>query len=212
MPRWILAVAALVVVYLGYTTVRDWPRGGRDAPPLVLGAEPAQEELETTIPVTIHRGGKTFFLLKTHSDDITAKVISAHAYDFVWTNDFFDVDLGLVWGDQVARLESEYEFYQDHRWLFWRSDHDVSDNERAYIGTHVGNVHTLPAEGQDRLGRALRSVRAGDLVHLAGYLVTIQDAGTNVLSRSSTSRSDTGGGACEVMWVDSIQIDETVYD
>jgi len=46
-------------------------------------------------------------------------------------------------------------------------------------------------------------VRRHDLVSLEGYLVEI--AGPEGYHwRSSLSRDDTGGGACEVMWVTSV--------
>lgn len=202
----------LMGVYLVYTWARDYPRGGRPAAPLTLGEEPFQEALDKPIPVTVQRGERTFFVIKTHRYALTAQVLSAHAYDWVWTSQFYDVDLGVAWGDQVRRLTEAYTFYQDARFLFWRSDGPVSDTERAYITSHVGNVHTLPAEGKPHVGRALRSAREGDRVSLEGFLVLIQDAGTNELARSSTVRTDTGGGACEIMWVDRVQIDDTVWE
>jgi hypothetical protein len=211
MPRWLLAVAALTCLYVAYDTARSWPTGGVAAPPVVLGPEPVQEALDPVIPKQVHRGDRTFFLLQTHRYAVTGQVLSAHAYDLAWTNDFFDVDLGLAWGDQVDRLTRTYTFYQDARWLFWRSDTPVADDERMYITTHVGNVHTIPADGNDRIARALRSVRAGDRVALDGKLVTIEDAATNVLSRSSTSRSDTGAGACEILYVERLQIGDLLY-
>lgn len=211
-PRWVPVAGALVGVYLLVGWVRDYPRGGAYASPLALGAEPLQEELDRPLPVTVHRGDRTFFVIKTHRYALTGQVLSAHAYDWAWTNEFYDVDLGLAWGDQVARLTEAYRFFQDARFLFWRSEGPVSADERAYVTAHVGNVHTLPAEGNVSVGRALRSAREGDLVALEGFLVTIQDAGTNELARSSTVRTDSGNGACEVMWVDRVQIDETVWE
>lgn len=211
-PRWMPVALVIVGLYLVVTYVRDYPRGGRAAAPLVLGEEPRQEELDKPVPVTVHRGDRTFFVIKTHRYSLTAQVLSAHAYDWVWTNQFYDVDLGVAWGDEVRRLTEAYTFYQDARFLFWRSDGPVADDERAYLTAHVGNVHTLPAEGKPHIGRALRSAREGDRVSLEGYLVVIQDAGTNELARSSTVRTDTGGGACEVMWVDRVQIDGTVWE
>ncbi len=211
-PRWMPVAVVLVGVYLAYAYVRDYPRGGRGAAPLSLGEEPLQEELDAPVPVTVHRGDRTFFVIKTHRYALTAQVLSAHAYDLVWTSEFFDVDLGVAWGDQVRRLTEAYTFYQDARFLFWRSEGPVADPERAYITSHVGNVHTLPAEGKANVGRALRSAREGDLVALEGFLVVIQDAGTNVLARSSTVRTDTGGGACEVMWVDRVQVNNRVWE
>jgi hypothetical protein len=104
------------------------------------------------------------------------------------------VDLGLAWGAQVDWLLRSYTFYQDARWLFWRSDGPMSDQERTYVTTHTGNVHTIPAEGNNRIYGALRPARKGDHVTLDGSLVEIQDAGTNVLARSSTRRWDRGAG------------------
>ena len=212
MPRWLVILVVVIAAWYGYTFLRDYPRGGRGAAPLALGGEPVQEELPKPIPVTVQRGDRTFFIIKTHRYALTAEVLAAHAYDWVWTTEFYDVDLGLAWGDQVRRLTETYSFYQDARFLFWRSDAPVSEEERAYITTHVGNVHVLPAEGKPHVGRALRSARPGDLVSLEGYLVEIQDAGTNRLAKSSTTRTDTGNGACEVMWVDRVQIDGTAWE
>lgn len=205
-------VLVVVGVYLAFGFVRDYPRGGRSAAPPTLGEEPRQEELDAPIPVTVRRGDRTFFVIKTHRYALTARVLAAHAYDWVWRSEFFDVDLGVAWGDQVARLTETYTFRQNARFLFWQSSGPVSGDERAYITAHAGNIHTIPAEGKAHVGRALRSVREGDLVALEGFLVVIQDAGTNELARSSTVRTDTGGGACEVMWVDRLQVDGTVWE
>jgi len=48
-------------------------------------------------------------------------------------------------------------------------------------------------------------VRAGDLVHIRGYLVNahMPDGGE---WRTSTTRSDSGAGACELVWVEDLEI------
>lgn len=212
MSRALVVFALLAAVWLAWRFVRDWPRGGVAAPPLVLGAEPEQEELDRELPVTVDRGGRTFFVIRTHRYSVTGRVVSATTYDYLWTNDFFDVDLGLVWGDHVPELLDRVTFSQNARWLYWRSDTPVSDAERADITRHAGNVHTIPAEGHPALTRALRSVRSGDLVKLDGYLVRIADAQATTLARSSTSRTDTGGGACEIVWVDRLQVGERAWE
>jgi len=51
--------------------------------------------------------------------------------------------------------------------------------------------------------KQLLAVRRHDLVTLEGYLVEITTA-EGFHWRSSLSRDDTGGGACEVMWVTSV--------
>ena len=60
-----------------------------------------------------------------------------------------------------------------------------------------------------QVARALRAVRVGDQVHVRGYLVdyiTFRNgapAGTRV---SSEVRTDTGPGACEVLYVESLDV------
>jgi hypothetical protein len=51
----------------------------------------------------------------------------------------------------------------------------------------------------------------GDRVRIAGHLVNIKDLSGRVLVASSTSRDDTGAGACEVIWVEEIQINGKIY-
>jgi hypothetical protein len=48
-------------------------------------------------------------------------------------------------------------------------------------------------------------VQAGDVVRLRGYLVRVTaEDGWSWLS--STSRSDTGDGSCEVMWIEGVEV------
>lgn len=212
MHRRLLLVAALISVYLVLDWVRGWPRGGVSAPPVTLGEEPFQEALPEPLPIQVHRDGRTFFLLQTHRFAVSGHVLSATEYDLAWTNDFFDVDLGLAWGDQVDRLLDQYDFRQNARWLFWQADRPIDEAERRYVTTHVGNLHLIPAEGRPTVDRALRWARKGDRVRIEGTLVTIQDAGTNELARSSTTRDDTGGGACEIVYVTRFQNGDTVWE
>lgn len=202
----ILAVLALVVIAVD--RVRGCRRGGLPAPPPDPTREPTQAELSPPEDIPVRRGDRDFVIRKTHRYSIAAKVVSATTYDLAWTNDFFDVDLGVVWGSRLAELEERLEFYQDHRWLFWRSSAPVSAEDRAHIEAHVANQHLIPADGKPLLAAAIRSVEAGELVEIEGALVEIRDPAGTVLTRSSTARDDTGGGACEIVWVERLRIGE----
>ncbi|HEV3148526.1 MAG TPA: hypothetical protein VGZ24_07735, partial [Chthoniobacterales bacterium] len=48
-----------------------------------------------------------------------------------------------------------------------------------------------------------KSLRTGSLVHLSGELVEATGPGIGTW-RSSLSRTDTGNGACELMWVEKM--------
>jgi hypothetical protein len=62
-------------------------------------------------------------------------------------------------------------------------------------------MHMIPAN--DDIERRLKSVRAGNLVRIRGYLVEVTGK-DGFRWKSSLSRSDTGAGACELVWVESL--------
>ncbi|MBU2706785.1 hypothetical protein KCM76_12395, partial [Zooshikella marina] len=52
---------------------------------------------------------------------------------------------------------------------------------------------------------ALKSVKKGDIIQLVGSLVNV-DANDGWRWRSSMTRTDTGGGSCELIWVENFSI------
>ena len=62
--------------------------------------------------------------------------------------------------------------------------------------------HMIPAHAA--VARKLNQVRPGHIVRLRGYLVAVS-ADDGWQWRSSLSRTDTGNGACELMWVESVE-------
>ena len=63
------------------------------------------------------------------------------------------------------------------------------------------NVHILPANSS--VMREVRSFDQGDNVRLSGRLVDVSYG--NQVMRTSRSRADRGGGACEVFFVESAE-------
>ena len=52
----------------------------------------------------------------------------------------------------------------------------------------------------DELAAQLRDIKRGDLVDISGYLIEIKFP-DNGIWRSSLTRTDTGNGGCELVWV-----------
>ncbi len=197
---WVLALAAVLYALRGF---RGCPVGGRTVPDAVLGPMPTQVALDPPQEIEIVRDGASYRIRKTHRYRVVGQVVSVATYTLTFANAFFDVDLGLAWGDHVEALTRRFTFHQDHRWLFWRSDGPVSDEARLDVTTHVGNQHVIPASAN--LDRAVRSARVGDRVVLDGHLVTVLTHDGIELATSSTRRDDTGAGACEIVWVEGFQ-------
>ena len=73
------------------------------------------------------------------------------------------------------------------------------------IITHSANTHVIPRDSS--VGRQLSRLRPGQVVTLTGELVDgARDDGLWI--RTSMVRNDTGAGACEVLLVDDVTVDE----
>lgn len=64
-------------------------------------------------------------------------------------------------------------------------------------------MHMIPADRS--IEKAMRSVRKGQIVHFKGKLVEVSGGGGFVW-RSSMTRNDTGNGACELVYVESFEV------
>src|SRR5258706_126188 len=73
------------------------------------------------------------------------------------------------------------------------------------IASVVWYVPLPPANGA--VARALDGVRTGAVVTLRGWLIDV-DAADGWRWRTSRTREDTGAGACEIIWVESVAVEE----
>ncbi|MDB5988122.1 MAG: hypothetical protein JWR16_3175 [Nevskia sp.] len=111
-------------------------------------------------------------------------------------------DLALGWGrmSDSAVLQT-LEIEQSGRYYFWHTAGFAIPREE--IETHSANMHMIPANAA--AARALGRVRTGNLVTLSGALVEVRSkAGWSI--RSSLTRDDTGPGACEVVWLQALDL------
>ncbi|MFH1810860.1 MAG: hypothetical protein ABIJ09_19115 [Pseudomonadota bacterium] len=208
------AVVFLCVLLAGYGLYR-WvymrPSSSGAGPAIDVTAEPRQEKLTVPERVTVRRDGRDFVIEKHHRYQVQGQVLSAATYNIAFATDFYDVDLGLIWGPRIDEFLGKYKFSQNGRYLFWRSPTMPPADEVQAITRSIGNNHLIPGDRNPNLDRALKWVSKGDRVRIDGYLVTIQDSDGRSLATSSTSRDDSGNGACEIVWVDEIQIGDAIY-
>jgi len=132
---------------------------------------------------------------------IDARVLSREDYGFGREADLSPTDLALGW--QRMREDavlSHLDISQSSRWYHyrWQNDPPLPPQE---IARSSANMHMIPFDAAT--AAALRKVRAGDRVRIDGWLVEAV-AADGWRWRSSTTRDDVGGGACEVIYVCSI--------
>ncbi len=199
------------MIYFGYKQIYMRPSAVTRGEAIDVSGEPHQNALPSPEKAWVEFDGKTHLVEKHHRYEIAGEVLSIETYRISFKSEFFDVDLGLIWGPRIAELKQRYQINQAGRWLIWRGNGPVSDDERRYITAHISNNHLIPAGGRRNLLKAVRWPGRGDKVRIAGYLVNIKDLSGRVVVASSISRDDTRGGACEVIWVDEIQINNKIY-
>jgi len=184
------------------------------APAPVAVASPPPEvratvSSETDTPLQKDLGRGPRFVVNGHEVQalaeyaVTARVLSAKSYRSDRESDLSQLDLALGWG-QMSRpaVYERLSISQSGRWYFWRYENGPPIPHRE-IETSSANVHMIPAS--PAVARVLEQAERGKVVSLRGYLVEVK--GKDGWSwRSSLSRSDTGNGSCEVMFVQSAQV------
>jgi hypothetical protein len=136
------------------------------------------------------------------SFDIRARVIAAERYWFDQGSALSPVDLVLGWGVMSdSAVLQQISISQGGRFYHWWVK--TLSLPRRVIETQSANMHMIPASGE--IARQLKSIRSGNMVHLKGYLVEAT-SNQGFRWRSSLTRTDTGGGACELILVESLYV------
>jgi hypothetical protein len=168
-------------------------------PGVLVSAEPVQSALDVR-PAPLARRGYQIMPLQSFS--LAARVLSKERYRFDEGADISPVDLALGWGPMSDQSVLEaFDISQSGRFYFWHVKQFPIP--RREIETHSANMHMIPAN--EEIQRRLLGIRAGQIVSLSGYLVEVR--GPNGWHwRSSLTREDTGAGACEVVWVERLDV------
>ena len=185
-----LAVAVLLVVFFLKSSGHSYPPGA------LAPAEPLQS---ATSPRTWNKNGFTITALAQYR--IEAYVISTERYWLDTGAPLSPIDFAVGWGPASdPAVLSHLSYSQGHRWFSYRPIGRVPV-PLDVIAPHCANMHLIPAD--DRIEGKLKSIRSSDIVNMAGYLVEARGGGKSAW-RSSLTRTDTGAGACELMWVEEV--------
>lgn len=177
-------------------------------PGILVADEPSQIDLPADTPAFQQAA---FRLKPLAVFSIDARVLHRKIYHWDRAAALVPVDLALGWGpmsdqrvlDQLSITQS-MRFY----WYHWARQPPIATKE---IVSHSTNVHIIPSTSA--IASQCKSLRVGSLIHLSGDLV--EATGPEIKSwKSSLSRTDTGNGACELMWVKEMSIlqDEVAQD
>lgn len=205
-----LLTLTLLLCIVGYVT--GWSKT-RDLPPesdLVpeLFTEPLQRATAIA-PFTFDYRNVEYAVSPQASYDISGLVVS-HNDILSWWDIYHDEnsvdikDICLIWGQNA-----DEDIYQNMK--FWNesvschAQGSILPHGKRFYGPALSNNHLLSADPEVR--EKIRAVRVGDQIRMRGYLVNYNDAKTpQFVRKSSLTRSDSAGFACEVMYVTELEV------
>src|SRR5262249_4186208 len=113
------------------------------------------------------------------------------------------LDIAVGWGPMSdSAVLRKLDISQSGRFYYWHYDHEPPV-PRAVIEKHSANWHLIPASSD--VWSTLRKLRVGNVGRLEGMLIDIETA-DHITMKTSLTRSDTGAGACEIIYVESASI------
>jgi hypothetical protein len=187
------AISIIIIVYFFYPeTVVTFPPG-TTAPD-----QPKQTNLTDNKAWKV--GEYTVQVLAEY--DIKARVLSRNNFSIGKESELSPFDLALGWGPMSDQsVIDKIDISQRDRWYNWYSDHLPIPSRDVSLNS--ANVHIIPKD--KAVEEKFDKVYKGSLIEMKGYLVKVTKAdGWHWIS--SLRRDDTGGGSCELLWVEEVSV------
>lgn len=178
-----------------------WTSRPVDQPPGQLAPDPPRQGAVSGKPILQHEG---YYIEPLATFEARARVLSTERYYLGRESELSPVDLALGWGPMSdGRILDHFSISQSRRWYWWQ--YRALPISRKEVIVNSANMHMVPAN--DSIAKTLKSVRTGEIVQIKGYLIEV-NAADGWQWRSSLTREDAGDRACELVWVESILIEQ----
>jgi hypothetical protein len=182
-------------------------------PPAQLKAELLEEPKQIPVrkaPIDTTVNGIDYRIQPRYAYDISALVVSLHHSDTWWDyahkewGDHINLmDLCVIWGGNARTGAYKRVSFSNNEWeCHWSWSH--SEPGREFNNTEASNNHMVTDD--PAVAKVLRKIRIGDQIRVKGYLVDYSIAGRGGSRVSSATRTDSGNGACEVLYVESVEM------
>lgn len=135
---------------------------------------------------------------------VEARVLSKNWHHFSRNSKIVPLDLALGWGRMSDEaVLSQIKVYQRGTKYYWSTKKmPIPRNE---IVEHSANMHIIPAD--DQILKKLKKIRKGHVIRFDGYLIKLRSENGEKWN-SSLTRKDFGNGACELVWMEQLEIQE----
>ncbi len=206
MTKTTAAWTALGLLALGGYWLAGHPTALSATHPVDWRSEPDQSPTDRAPFERSTRHG-TFRIVPRAAYEVGAVVAHVDRYRFDHLAPLVPLDAVLTWGKlPEVPYRGRVAYDQMARFYLW-STH-ARNLDLRYIATHSANTHLLPSDSN--LRKAILHLGRGDRIRIRGLLVDLVD-GEGHTFKTSLTRTDTGAGACEVLWVQELQVGDRLY-
>ncbi|MDD5132513.1 MAG: hypothetical protein PHH44_07635 [bacterium] len=207
-----LFVILLLIYGITFFTRNDY-RGVTDIVPAATQA-PLQKPTASQKPIVFTKDGYAYELTPLFNYTVNALLVHKLNYKSFSIYKYasaFPMDVSLVWGSNLATKvyqSKKLRFWQDGRFTYWQYEAGIEVNS-----TEIANEHLIV--NNQAIEQKMNSLNVGDQVKIKGQLVNVTAINTGPVSidkprlykwQTSTVRNDTGAGACEIIYVEDIEI------
>ncbi len=167
-------------------------------PGVMIAADPVQTAAS---PDEVPLNYGNFQLKALAHFSLDARVLHRKIYRYDHGAALVPVDLAVGWGPMSDQaVLDRLEISQASRFFYYEYK-GAPPIAREEITSHATNLHLIPSTKD--IATQCKALRSGDLIHLSGLLVEASGEGIGTW-RSSLTRTDTGNGACELVWVQEL--------
>ncbi|MDJ0751075.1 MAG: hypothetical protein QNJ11_16430 [Woeseiaceae bacterium] len=203
------ATNVLVIVSFLWLLVSFWNRndlpGSIDYVPSIAD-EPRQTAARER-PFEVNWEDVSYRILPEYAYDLVGMVVSYRHHDdnsrmHRLADDHLNMlDVCVVWGDNTTTAElGKLDFWNGIFTCNVRTRDTAAWN--SFNMDQLSNNHLLSDD--DDIRDRVRKIRIGDQIRVSGYLASYESPGG--LRGTSTTRTDTGDGACETIYVERFEI------
>jgi hypothetical protein len=139
---------------------------------------------------------------------ICGRVVKTYSYlPTSILNKLSPIDVGLTWGDLAKDENNSHVTWSNSGNRFLRATYEQNWYESfgpLKFKSSMSNSHLIPAD--DDIEKKIKAIKENEYIQMSGYLVNAYYSSENTKSewKSSTNRLDSGNGACEIIYVTSI--------
>jgi hypothetical protein len=172
-------------------------------PGIIAPHTPEQRMISNAEPFS-HQGYK---IIPLAHFEIEARLLSKKKYSYGRESELSPIDLALGWGPMSDEALLEHlDINQSSRFYYWWTTEPSVPLDQ--VSPNSANMHMVPSSPD--IAKRLKKIRKGHIISLEGYLIKAE-ANDGWHWKSSLTRTDTGAGSCEVVWVENLKVVKNNY-